>query len=109
MIVLVAVWIPVRYRGEYKTWNITALPAHLQVLGRNFYPAGPAVNRASIEKESQWRAPLRRIGSVNPLPFIPVGEKSIVAQGYSTPKCTTAVYITVGPDSYMPYGLSGSC
>lgn len=112
--VIAAVWIAYS-RTVYGIWNPLSQPSRIDYCDRRYYPGSPGlhVTRSQIDESGNgfMSLPLREVG------MSPSG-----AAIYATPlsdsarheypngpvlPCAMVVYLKVGPDDYIAYGISG--
>lgn len=108
--VALAGWV-VYSRAAFGTWNPAALPTRISYCGRTYLP-GTHLSREQIDAEpnSFGSYPFLRVGTTaggvgyfaRPLP-------DRVRYRYGSPPlpCDMAVFLKVGADDYIGYGLSG--
>ncbi len=113
-IVTVAVFavapIAVYDRVTFGTFNVAGPPARIDYCGRRYYPGTGTLTMPQVQTE------LARIGedgltevgrTVTGQPIVThVMPESERARDH-TNICTMVLYVRTGPDSYVPYGLSG--
>ena len=99
-------------RTAYGTWNPLAQPKRIDYCDRRYYP-GWHFSRAQIDSSGNALAvfPCRQVGTTpsGAAIFAKVAPDSIRrATPYSGPlPCSMTVYVKVGPDDYIAYGISG--
>lgn len=98
-------------RAAFGTWNPIAQPTRISYCDRTYIP-GSHVTRAHIDTVGNGSGvyPLRQVGITaagTPIDSKPMPE-SLRHQfpGPALP-CDMAVYLKVGPDDYIAYGISG--
>jgi hypothetical protein len=99
-------------RAAFGTWNPMAQPTRISYCDRTYIP-GSHVTRAQIDAEvnSFGVSPLRQVGSTADGKLIfskPMPEN--VRHNYPNAAplvCSMVVYLKVGPDAYIAYGLNG--
>ena len=108
--IVLAGWV-IYSRSAFGTWNPTAQPARISYCDRTYLP-GQHVSRALIDSTGNGLGvfPFRQVGSTaGGTPFFAKPLSDSVRDRYGTPRlpCAMAVYLKVGSDDYIAYGLSG--
>jgi hypothetical protein len=95
-------------RAAFGTWDPTALPTRISYCERDYQP-GSHVTRAQIDGEVNAFGdfPFRQVGSTADGKPIFARPMSDSARRQHTPVCTMQVYLKVGADDYVAYGLNG--
>jgi hypothetical protein len=99
-------------RMAFGTWDPTARPNRIDYCDRRYYP-GSRFNRAQIEATGNGLGvfPFRQVGmTAGGTPIfakpMPDSVRRHFAGGPVLP-CDMAVYLKVGADDYLAYGISG--
>jgi hypothetical protein len=99
-------------RAVFGTWNPIAQPSRIDYCDRRYYP-GWHFTRAQIDVRGNGLGifPFRQVamtaGGV-PVFAKPMPDSMRHATPYSGPlPCAMTVYLEVGPDDYLAYGISG--
>ena len=95
-------------RAAFGTWDPTALPTRISYCNRNYLP-GSHVTRTDIDEEVNGFGtfPVRRVGTTADGKPIFARPMSDAVRRQHTPVCTMQVYLRVGADDYVTYGLNG--
>ena len=99
-------------RAAFGTWNPLALPSRIDYCDRRYYP-GWRFTRTQIEARgnSLGTFPFRQVAMTAggaPVFAKPMPDSMRHATPYSGPlPCAMTVYLVVGPDDYLAYGISG--
>lgn len=99
-------------RVAFGTWDPTAQPNRIEYCDRRYYP-GAHFTRAQIEAMGNGLGafPLRQVGmTAGGLPIFAKPLPDSIRHKYpnSPPlPCDMAVYLKVGADDYLAYGISG--
>jgi hypothetical protein len=95
-------------RAAFGTWNPTALPTRISYCERDYLP-GSHVTRTDIDDEvnSFGTFPVRQVGTTADGKPIFARPMSDGVRRQHTPVCTMQVYLKVGADDYVMYGLNG--
>ena|SRR5438876_12125281 len=98
-------------RSAFGTWDPTAQPDRISYCGRTYLP-GEHVSRAIIDSTGNGPGvfSFRQVGSTaGRTPFFAKPLPDSVRYRYGTPPLpyAMAVYLKVGDDDYVAYGLSG--
>ncbi len=98
-------------RAAFGTWDPTALPTRISYCDRQ-YLLGSYVPRSQIDAEGNGLGtfPFRQVGTTadgKPIFAKPLPDN--VRHKYGNPPlpCAMSVYLKVGDDDYVAYGLSG--
>jgi len=99
-------------RAAFGTWDPNAQPTRIEYCDRRYYP-GSHVNRAQIDAMGNGFGvfPFRQVGTTaGGTPFfakpLPDSVRHMYPNGPALP-CDMAVYLKVGADDYIAYGISG--
>ncbi len=101
------------FRHEYGSWNPFDYPDRFTVNGRTYYPStegphttppGRILTRADIG--IIWMGDPSKVGSVGPIPFLPVGRHDIYA---ASGPCVTTALLRLDENRYGLYDLAGGC
>ncbi len=99
-------------RAAFGTWDPAALPTRISYCDRGYLP-GQHVTRAQIDAEenSFGAFPFRQVGSTadgKPIFAKPLPDSVRHKYPNAAPlPCSMEVYLKVGADDYMTYGLNG--
>ncbi len=99
-------------RAAFGTWDPTALRTRISYCGRGYLP-GPHVTRTEIDEElnSFGTFPVRQVGTTadgKPIFARPMPDTARHKYPNTAPlPCSMAVYLRVGADDYLMYGLNG--
>ncbi|HEY9288106.1 MAG TPA: hypothetical protein VIT43_08810 [Candidatus Dormibacteraeota bacterium] len=102
-------------RAIYGTWDPSALPTRIDYCDRRYYPASPPtqVTQNSVDQTGNafGAFPIRQIGATlagKPIVAKPLPE-TVRRQFPNGPilPCTMVVYVKVGANEYVPYGIAG--
>ena len=99
-------------RAAFGTWDAAAQPNRIDYCDRRYYP-GSRVTRTQVDATGNGLGvfPFRQVGATaTGRPFfakpLPDSVRRQFANGPVLP-CAMSVYLSVGPDDYVAYGLSG--
>jgi hypothetical protein len=99
-------------RAAFGTWNPLAPPSRIEYCDRRYYP-GSHFTRAHIDATGNGLGafPFLQVGiTAGGTPFfakpLPDSVRHQDAHGPVLP-CDMSVYLKVGPDDYIAYGISG--
>ena len=99
-------------RAAFGTWNPTAQPNRIDYCDRRYFP-GRHVTRAQIDAVGNGFGvfPFRQVGTTPsgaPIYAKPLPDNVRRMYPNSAPlPCAMTVYMKVGPDDYVAYGISG--
>ena len=99
-------------RVAFGTWDPTARPSRIDYCDRRYYP-GSHFSRAQIEAAGNGFGllPFRQVGmTASGAPIFARPLADCVRQRYpnSAPlPCAMSVYLKIGADDYLDYGISG--
>ena len=109
--VLLAVGIPaMQNRLTYGTFSTQGPPPRVDYCGRRYYPGSSAESRSSVDAflAKNGASGLTRVGTTpSGMPIVANVMSPATRAAYHTSVCTMGVWVQAGPDSYLPYGLSG--
>jgi hypothetical protein len=94
-------------RAAFGTWDPTALPTRISYCDRHYLP-GSHVARSQIDAEGNF--PFRQVGTTadgKPIFAQPLPDSERHKYGNPPLPCAMSVYLKVGDDDYVAYGLSG--
>ncbi len=98
-------------RAAFGTWDASALPTRIEYCDRRYLP-GSHVTSQRIDASGNGTGvlPLRQVGATadgKPIFAKPLTDDA--RRKYGTPPlpCTMVVYLKLGSDDYVAYGLSG--
>jgi hypothetical protein len=96
-------------RAAFGTWNPMAQPTRISYCDRSYLP-GSRVTQAEIDAEvnSFGVFPLRQVGrTADGKPILAKPMPDCVRHKHGTLVSTMVVYLKVGADDYIMYGLNG--
>jgi hypothetical protein len=99
-------------RAAFGTWNPMAQPNRIDYCDRRYYP-GWHFTRAQIDARGNGLGvfPFRQVGTTpsgTPILAKPLPDEMRHRTPYSGPlPCAMTVYLKVGQDDYIAYGISG--
>jgi hypothetical protein len=98
-------------RAAFGTWDPTALPTRISFCERDYLP-GSHVTRTDIDEEvnSFGTFPVRRVGTTadgKPILARPMPDSVRLKYPSAPLPCSMVVYLKVGADDYVMYGLNG--
>jgi hypothetical protein len=97
-------------RLTYGTFETSGSPPRIDYCGRRYYPGDKTLTAAQVDTQlarNHLKGITRIATAPSGMPIMANVMSPAMRAQYHTNVCMMEVWVRTGPDSYLPYGLSG--